>query len=385
MEEKFKCLICGNQDPKYFGHRNGKIYCRKCISFKGETVLNRDHYPKVSPITISYSLSNEQISISNKLVSNYQNGINSLVNAVCGAGKTEIVLKVISYALQCGDKVGFTIPRRDVAIELFERFKNFFRSNKVVAVYGGHHEELDGDLIILTTHQLYRYNNFFDLLIIDEIDAFPYQNNEVLNTFFYKSLRGNYIMMSATPSEEILKEFNQDGFEILSLNNRFHGYPLPHPEVFVAYKPLLNFLLIRFLFLFKRQKKQVFIFCPTIEMCESVYSFLRPIFKNGNFVHSKRKNRSEIINSFRNKKIMFLVTTAVLERGVTVSDLQVIVYLANHHIYDYHSLIQISGRVGRKMNAPEGRVIFLSEEDTDDIKKCVEQIEIANKDLQGMF
>ena len=52
--------------------------------------------------------------------------------------------------------------------------------------------------IICTTHQLYRYPQYFDLLILDELDAFPYVNNEVLIGLLQNSIKGNYIYMSAT-------------------------------------------------------------------------------------------------------------------------------------------------------------------------------------------
>ena len=79
------------------------------------------------------------------------------------------------------------------------------------------------------------------------------------------------------------------------------------------------------------------------------------------------------------------MTTAVLERGVTVKDLQVIVYRADSPIYDSYSLIQIAGRVGRKKDAPEGEVIFLARENNKDIKRAVEEISAANKKVQNML
>ena len=48
------------------------------------------------------------------------------------------------------------------------------------------------------------------LLILDEIDAFPFQNNDTLNCFFKKSLKGNYIMMSATARDKIINEVKKD-------------------------------------------------------------------------------------------------------------------------------------------------------------------------------
>ena len=51
------------------------------------------------------------------------------------------------------------------------------------------------------------------------------------------------------------------------------------------------------------------------------------------YINSKSPNREELIDDFRDKKMMYLVTTAVLERGITVKDLQVIVFKADHSIY----------------------------------------------------
>ena len=110
----------------------------------------------------------------------------------------------------------------------------------------------------------------------------------------------------------------------------------------------------------------------------SAKTHINIFIKNGNIVHSKREGREEIINDFRNGKYKFLITTAVLERGVTVKDLQVIVFNADHDFYNKHVLVQIAGRVGRKVDAPDGEVIFICEKDTDEIKKCIESINESN-------
>ena len=36
------CEICGCTDIKYFGKRKGELYCRRCISFKGERVIKNN-------------------------------------------------------------------------------------------------------------------------------------------------------------------------------------------------------------------------------------------------------------------------------------------------------------------------------------------------------
>ena len=90
-----------------------------------------------------------------------------------------------------------------------------------------------------------------------------------------------------------------------------------------------------------------------------------------------------MIENFRRGYNTFLVTTSVLERGVTVKNLQVIVFNADDPIYNHGTLIQIAGRVGRKKDAPEGKVIFLAHRKTIDMEKAIESIENANKDLKN--
>ena len=381
----FVCEKCGNKDPKYIGLKNGKPYCRLCISFRGEQVKEMKRKPGLITLDVKYPLSKEQKAISLKVRENYMNGIDTLINAVCGAGKTELVYEVISYALSSGKTVAFAVPRRDVVIELTPRIKQTFPNNKIVSVYGGHTSDLKGDIVVLTTHQLYRYPHLFDLIILDEIDAFPFKDNDLLMAMLNNAKRGRIVMMSATPSDRVLQEFSKQNRAILSLNTRFHRHALPVPTLYVRYGFSKYLFLTHKLNEFLKQKKQVFIFCPTINIAESTFSFLSKIFKNGGLVHSKKLDRGEVIENFKNGEYSYLVTTAVLERGVTIKNLQVIIIDADHKLYDEHALIQISGRVGRKYDAPEGEVVFLANKSTLAIEKAITTIESKNKSLQNVL
>ena len=86
----FVCPRCGNKEEKYIGFRNGEPYCRKCIIFSGEEAKDYEHPPKKAPLSLAYKLSEEQSNLSRKIVENFVNGIDTLVYAVCGSGKTEI-------------------------------------------------------------------------------------------------------------------------------------------------------------------------------------------------------------------------------------------------------------------------------------------------------
>ena len=109
--------------------------------------------------------------------------------------------------------------------------------------------------------------------------------------------------------------------------------------------------------------------------------FLINIFcPNGNYVHSERKNRNKIIEEFKNNKYDYLVTTSVLERGITIPFLQVIVYDADHLIFDADTLIQISGRVGRKKESWDGEVTFLANKKTKHMEEAINRIKEANNE-----
>lgn len=379
------CPICGCKDERYFGMKKGRTYCRRCITFRGEEANNDPSYPTRAPIHLDYDLSEDQKRLSNQLVENYKSGVNSLVHAVCGSGKTEIVLEVIKYAINCGEKVGFAIPRRDVVIELSKRFESIFRQNSVISVYGGHNKVKEGDLVILTTHQLFRYYHYFDLLIMDEIDAFPFKGNDVLKAFFFRAIKNKFVLMSATPSEELINAFKKNGYQLLELYSRFHTYPLPVPKLYIKSEVRLFFYLADKVKKFVKIAKPVMVFVPTIEMSENIASLLSLFVTGGMPVHSKRKDRGKVIDGFMKGQYKYLVTTAVLERGVTVKDAQVIIYRSDHSIYNEYTLVQIAGRAGRKKDAPEGEVIYLAKEETEAMAKSINEIKRANKNLQAML
>ena len=385
MGNNYICPRCGNSNPKYVGYLNGKPYCRFCISMKGSEAEQKKRGKGAVVMRLNYPLSKEQLILSKQIVANYKNKTDTLVNAVCGAGKTELVYRVIACVLSQGKNVAFAVPRRDVVIELAQRIHMVFPFNSIVSVYGGHTDKLEADIVVLTTHQLYRYDKYFDLIILDEIDAFPFKDNKLLNAMFFRAIKGQIVMMSATPSNDVIEFFSQENRQILELNTRFHRHPLPVPRVVQKIGYFKIPYLIKKVKEYILQNKKVFIFAPTIDRCEFVYKILKIPVKNGTFVHSKCKDRAMKIKDFKEGKYDYMVTTAVLERGVTFKDLQVIIYDADSEIYNPQTLIQISGRVGRKIDAPEGEVIFLVNKETDDIRETIRTIQDKNRHLQDLL
>ena len=98
-----------------------------------------------------------------------------LLWAVTGAGKTEMIFPLIDSVLQRGGRALVATPRRDVVLELDPRIRRAFPEASVVTLYGGSEQRWEqGQITLATTHQLMRFDSAFDLVVVDEIDAFPY-------------------------------------------------------------------------------------------------------------------------------------------------------------------------------------------------------------------
>lgn len=317
---------------------------------------------------MTYDLTNVQTKASLEILNYVKNNQSVIVNAICGAGKTELVYNSIEYFINQNKKVGFAIPRKDVVIEIFNRLKNDYPTLDICSVYGNHSQKLNSQLVVLTTHQLFRYKNYFDLLILDEADAFPYYNNDFLEMFLNESVNGPIIYLSATIKESYQKICKN----VVYVNRRFHNVDLPIPKI-VRYN-IFNKINVLKKTIQQIKNKPLLIFVPTIKIGKSLSNKL-----HYPFVYAALKEKQKYINDFKNNIIKVLITTSILERGITFFDVQVIVFQANHTLFDVSSLIQISGRVGRKIKAPTGKIFFLSSLVSKEMLKCIQTLKLKNK------
>ena len=74
--------------PSFIGYRNGKPYCRKCITFRGQEATGNYIQNDSAEYTLYYELLDDQKRLSKQLVNNYINGVDTLVHAVCGSPNT---------------------------------------------------------------------------------------------------------------------------------------------------------------------------------------------------------------------------------------------------------------------------------------------------------
>ena len=394
---RYQCFRCGSLiDRKLWKLSEEVLYCRACIQlgrirsdqklyaiaqqdFEGQEVLNWKG-----------TLTSYQQEVSEGLIQAIKAGKHALVHAVTGAGKTEMMYQVVATAIKSGQAVCIATPRIDVCIELYGRMKDDF-SCPISLLHGKSEPYFRTPLVIATTHQLLKFFQAFDLLIIDEVDAFPYVDNPILYKAAQNAIKkeGNTLYLTATSTDELDKKVKKKEIIRYSLPRRFHGNPLVVPEIKwvpkIREKIEKGRIPYELLQLIKKQRQThypLLIFVSEIELGQQFTENLKKYFpkETVGFVSSQTTDRLRMVEEFRNKVITTLVSTTILERGVTFPLVDVFVLESNHKLFTKSALVQISGRVGRSKERPTGKLLFLSDGITREMKKAIKEIKEMNQE-----
>jgi len=402
---RLTCLRCGNNDTNLFASfscakcNEQCNYCRKCItmgrisectpliSWTGPTEAYIVHPPILA---WNGKLSGGQQEAANEVAHAVTNHHELLIWAVCGAGKTEVLFQGIETAILAKKQVCIATPRTDVVIELAPRLKAAFPTIDVIALYGGSEDRnKTAQLVIATTHQLLRFYQAFDVIIIDEVDAFPYSAEPMLEYAVTQAKKqiSTTVLLTATPNKTMQKQVLIGKRKAVTIPARYHRQPLPVPEFKWCgnwqkklMKNTLPANVLHWITTHLHSNKQAFLFVPYIEGLNQIVDLLKIIDKRIEGVHSEDPKRKEKVALFRSGEIPLLVTTTILERGVTVPNIDVAVLGAESQIFTESALVQISGRVGRSPKFPSGEILFFHYGKTNAMLAAKRQISRMNKE-----
>ncbi|MBP2241973.1 competence protein ComFA [Cytobacillus eiseniae] len=406
-KNKPTCTRCGNHDPHYFAAfpcarcKEECTYCRKCLmmgrvsactpllSWTGPLIAHETNPPQLS---WDGTLSTGQQLASERVVQAIKENKELLCWAVCGAGKTEVLFQGIDAALTAGKRVCLATPRTDVVLELTPRLKKVFPSIPVASLYGGSEDRhLNAPLTIATTHQLLRFYQAFDAVILDEVDAFPYSVDESLQYAVRQSRKptSSMIYLTATPNEKWQADCRQGKRDYVTIPARFHRHPLPVPVFHWCgnwekglKKERLPANVLQWIKKRLLDGKQCLLFVPKIERMNDILPLVRKLHPKIEAVHAEDPNRKEKVQAMRKKDIPILLTTTILERGVTFPNIDVAVLGAEDRIFTESALVQIAGRVGRSAQAPSGEIIFFHYGKTNAMIRARKQITRMNEEAR---
>lgn len=363
-----------------------------------------------------------------------------LVWAVCGAGKTEVVCDAIAAALRLGGTVLYVVPRQTLASELYLRLAGYFPSIQIGLRTGSKRVgPTDAKLTVCTAHQTLRLKHLADLVIFDEIDAYPCQPGSYLERAVERSVRpkGKIVYLTATPDGSLFERVRTGKLPFALIPERHHGRPIPVPQIVIVscrrksgsfkidarvdralrrdcligkvlYRsptramhripcgldgtnPAVTTSLLKAeicLLCLAASLSPALLFVPTIGLVEKYRNALKSESMNcwkgiaWGFCCSRLPGNDEVVSRLRNGEIDCIVTTTVLERGITVPRVNVIVAGADSPVFDERSLVQMAGRAGRSPDCPTGTVVFMVERVTRQVERAIRMIEFMNERIR---
>lgn len=393
------CQRCGSQhELQAVRLPAGAYYCPSCILMgrvTSEEILY--HLPERSfehsekPLCFwQGELTAGQKQISAEIAAAVKKKEARLIWAVTGAGKTEMLFAGIEQALKAGERVAIASPRVDVCLELAPRVQTAFPKTELCLLYGAAEEAYRRTpLVICTTHQLLRFYQAFDLLIIDEVDAFPFVDDEVLGCAVAQAQKtpACLIYLTATPTAKLLEQIEQGELAYSLLPARFHRQRLPVPQfcwcqawerkIRAGQLPKTISQLLQT----QLSVRPVLIFCPEISLLQPLEELLRQQFPHTRLtsVYAGDPERAVKVQAMRDRTYDFMLTSTILERGVTFPNISVLIVGANHRVFTTAALVQIAGRVGRAVEYPGGDVWFVHDGQTSQMKAAFRQIKELNQ------
>ena len=96
-------------------------------------------------------------------------------------------------------------------------------------------------------------------------------------------------------------------------------------------------------------------------------------------INSKTIDRELVLSNIKTMDKGVVFATTVLERGITIKNVQVVVYNADNVLFDKDALIQISGRVGRSKDFPSGEIFLICKIKNRSIKRAINTLKRCNE------
>lgn len=392
------CVRCGGRiHQRETRLATGNFYCANCLQMgrltstdKLVTVSEPNQFEYNGNCQWQGTLTADQQNCAKQVIASIDQRTNRLLWAVTGAGKTEMLFAGLEHAFRQQLRVAVVSPRIDVILELAPRLRTAFPDVTSCLLYGKTTEKYQyTQLVIATVHQLLKFYHAFDVLIIDEVDVFPLAGNKHLHYAIQRAKKANssVIYLTATPDKALKHQVKTRQLEVSYLPRRFHGFPLAtitnikvgNWRTRLAQNKLPRKLLIDIEQ--RLAKRQPFLlFVPHVADLSLVANVLNlrlrsPIIT----VHAADPDRINKVQRMRNEETLFLITTTILERGVTFPLIDVLVLGADDNIFSSAALIQIAGRVGRNAKRPTGSVYFYYHKMTNSIRQAQKEIKMMNK------
>lgn len=333
--------------------------------------------------------------------------MNRLVQGDVGSGKTMVAAIAMYLAVKNGYQAALMAPTTILAnqhyMELSEYFKKLDINTEIITssttkkqkekiIEKLKNNEID---ILIGTHSIIEDNvefNNLGLVVTDEQHRFGVKQRMKL------SAKGNVvdtIVMTATPIPRSLAIILYGDLDLSVIDELPPGRK---PVETCVVNDTYNQRVYNFLRKQVNEGRQVYVVCPLVEenedldlnSVEKLYEEYKKEFKEFNvaILHGKMKNKEkdEIMQNFKQNNINILISTTVIEVGISVPNATVMV-IEDADRFGLAALHQLRGRVGRGSVSSycilkSNNKSPIARQRLDIMRKSNDGFEIAQKDLE---
>ena len=331
-----------------------------------------------------------------------------LLQGDVGSGKTIVALITLANVLKKNIQAAIMVPTEILAIQHYNYFSSLFKDTKInIVILTSKMKTKKKDIvqkkiengtaqIIIGTHAIFQKKiNFKNLgyIVIDEQHRFGVHQKFQLSV---KGCNPHILVMTATPIPRTLALTMYGNMSISKItempSNRknIETITMTSNNVSKIIKGLKNII---------DKKLNAFWICPLIDESEKLdltaatnrFEKLKKIFKNYvGIIHGKMsiEEKKDIIDKFKSKEILILVSTTIIEVGIDVPDATVMV-IEESNRFGLSQLHQLRGRIGRSDKKSTCILIYkeknlneYSKKRINTIKNNIDGFKIAEEDLK---
>ena len=317
---------------------------------------------------IPFKLTQSQLKVIKEIENDLEkkNPMLRLLQGDVGSGKTIVALLTLSNILKSNIQVGLMVPTEILAVQHYNYFLSLFKDTNIkIGILTSKINKLKKEKIIkeiengkiqiiIGTHAIFQKNIKFKKLgyvIIDEQHRFGVHQKFQLST---KGSNPHILVMTATPIPRTLALTMYGNMniskitELPSNRKKIETITVSSNNLSKIYKGLKNLV---------KKRLNAFWICPLIEESEKLdltaatkrFDKLNKLFKGSvGIIHGKMdfEEKKKVINDFKSKKVLILVSTTIIEVGIDIPDATVMI-IEESNRFGLSQLHQLRGRIGR--------------------------------------
>lgn len=332
--------------------------------------------------------------------------MNRLLQGDVGSGKTAVALCGIFMAVKSGFAAAYLSPTEVLASQNYELIKKYFPDYRIAYLAGGMTAKekretkakiKSGEIdIVCGTHAMLQEDveiPRLSFIVCDEQHRFGVAQR---NALAEKGESVDMLVMSATPIPRTLSLIFYGDLDVTTISDK----PKERQEVSTSVIPESRYEdMLSYIGGEVKKGKQAYFVCSKIDeddeegvliSVKELYEELkgRLPFVRFALLHGKMKDKekSEIMQAFKNKEYDCLVSTTVIEVGVDVPN-ATIMCIYNAERFGLSQLHQLRGRVGRGSEKSYCFLLMGAESDSarerlNTLKNNSDGFKIAEKDLE---